>query len=261
LESFRRFIRLIPRDGLLIANGDDPLVISETKTAECPVRSFGFSEGSSFRVADITLKQGYAQLKILKNNEPYLTLDTPLYGRHNVSNILSVVALSEYLKIEEDSVAEAMRSFRGIRRRQEIKGERSGILIIDDFAHHPTAVKATIEAVKERLGNRRLMAVFEPRSNSSRRNIFQEKYAASFDYADLVFIPEPPLMEKIPPAERFSSEKLVGDLKERGLEAFYSPDNRHLLDEILKRGRKGDVILIMSNGAFENLPDRLLKRL
>ena len=154
-----------------------------------------------------------------------------------------------------------MKGFKGIKRRQEIRGEKAGILILDDFAHHPTSVKETIHAVKEKYRDRRLIAVFEPRSNSSRRNIFQEKYASSFDQADLVLIPEPPLMEKIAPAERFSSPKLVESLQKRGLKAGYCPNTNLLLDEIINQSRQGDVILIMSNGSFDNLHDRLLKRL
>ncbi len=154
-----------------------------------------------------------------------------------------------------------MKSFKGVRRRQEIIGEKQGILIVDDFAHHPTAVKGTVEAVKEKHRDRRLIAVFEPRSNSSRRNIFQERYASSFDKADLVMIPEPPLMQNIPPSERFSSQRLVKDLKEKGLEAFYFPGTDQLIKALMDKSRAGDVILIMSNGAFDNLQHRLLELL
>ena len=158
-------------------------------------------------------------------------------------------------------MCDAIKGFKGIKRRQEIKGEKAGVLVLDDFAHHPTAVKETISAVKEKYSTRRVVAVFEPRSNSSRRNIFQKTYATSFDLADLVLIPEPPLMEKIPSAERFSSLKLVEDLKKRGLKAIYSPNTDNLLDEVIRVSREGDVILIMSNGSFDNLPHRLLKGL
>ena len=154
-----------------------------------------------------------------------------------------------------------MKSFEGIKRRQEIKGEKGGVLVLDDFAHHPTAVKKTIRAVRDKYRARRLIAVFEPRSNSSRRNIFQDKYVLSFDQADLVMIPEPSLMEKIPPKERFSSKELVEALNRRGLKAFYAPDTNHLLDEIIRQSREGDLILIMSNGPFDNLPERLLDNL
>ncbi|MFH1351339.1 MAG: UDP-N-acetylmuramate:L-alanyl-gamma-D-glutamyl-meso-diaminopimelate ligase [Pseudomonadota bacterium] len=266
IESFRKLIDLIPSDGLLIVNGEDPLVLNESKRAKCPIVTYGLNEGSDWRAADIQIQEKYTHLSILKQGStPTLpstyTLFTPLYGRHNISNLLSIVALSDFLQLEPSILSKAMMSFKGIRRRQEVKGEKRGILILDDFAHHPTAVKETIGAVREKHRDRRLLAVFEPRSNSSRRNIFQERYRTSFDQADLVFIPEPPMMEKIPPGERFSSTKLVEDLKNRGLRAFYATDTNHLLNEILNRCQGGDVILTMSNGAFDNLPERLLESL
>jgi UDP-N-acetylmuramate: L-alanyl-gamma-D-glutamyl-meso-diaminopimelate ligase len=122
-------------------------------------------------------------------------------------------------------------------------------------------VRETIQAVKEKYRIRRLIAVFEPRSNSSRRNVFQEQYAVSFDKADLIMIPDPPMTEKIPAEQRFSSTGLVEDLKRKGLRAFYFPDTTRLLEEILRRSRAGDVVLFMSNGSFDNLPGRLLAKL
>lgn len=190
-----------------------------------------------------------------------MTFTTPLYGRHNLSNLLSALVLADFLDIPPAVVSEAARSFRGVKRRQEVLGERRGVLVIDDFAHHPTSVKETIGAVRGKYKRRRLVAVFEPRSNSSRRNIFQTRYASSFDYADLIMIPEPPLMEKIPPEERFSSELLVRELKDKGLQAFYFPDTDLLLDALVKEARTNDLILIMSNGGFDNLTQRLLEEL
>ncbi len=134
-------------------------------------------------------------------------------------------------------------------------------MIVDDFAHHPTAVRETIRACRERFPDRRLVAVFEPRSNSSRRNVFQDRYAQSFDGAHGVMIPEPPMMEKIPPHERFSSSRLVKDLRVRGLEASYFKSTDLLLQALISTVRPGDLVLIMSNGDFQDLPRRLLKAL
>jgi UDP-N-acetylmuramate: L-alanyl-gamma-D-glutamyl-meso-diaminopimelate ligase len=206
------------------------------------------------------VKEEYTHLGVLNEAKELRDLITPLYGRHNISNLISSVVLSEFLKVDPESLRHALRTYKGVKRRQEIKGEKKGILVVDDFAHHPTAVRETIQAVKDRYG-RRLIAVFEPRSNSSRRNIFQDSYASSFDQADLTFIPEPPLTEKIPIQERFSSAKLVEDLQRRGLEAFCFPNTDLLLDEVLKEIRAGDVVLFMSNGSFDNLPARLLNKL
>ena len=261
LESFRKLIRLIPPEGLLIANGDDPLIQKESKLAKCPVITYGFNGDVGWRAMDIVTGEDFTTVKILKENRAYMTLSSPLYGNHNIANLLSTIILSDSLKVNGTVLSEAMQSFTGIKRRQEIKGEKRGILVLDDFAHHPTAVRETILAVKEKYGNRRLVAVFEPRSNSSRRNIFQEKYATSFDGADLILVPEPPLMEKIPEEERFSSARLVEDMKNRGLKAIHAPNTDHLLGNLLREIRRGDVVLIMSNGSFDHLHDRLLEKL
>ena len=260
-ESFRKLIGIIPPNGLLIANGDDPIVMAESKGAQCPVTTYGFGRDHHWRVGEMEVKEDLTQLTILKHEEEYVQLITPVYGRHNVANLLSAAALSDFLGIGPSMFQQALKDFQGVKRRQEVRGEKGGILVLDDFAHHPTAVRETIRAVKEKYGRRRLIAVFEPRSNSSRRNIFQTRYADSFDDADLILMPEPPMTEKIPPAERFSSPKLVQDLTAKGLKAVYCPDTQDLIRRLLTESRKGDVILIMSNGGFDNLIDRLLKRM
>ncbi len=261
IDSFRRLIRLISPDGLLITNGDDPVSESQSNNAKCQVITYGFFQGSQWKPVDVLFEEDQTQFTVLKNDREYMTVSTSLYGRHNISNLLSTIVLSDFLGIDKPILYEAIKTFKGVRRRQEIKGKKRGVLVLDDFAHHPTAVKETIRAVKEKHKAHRLLAVFEPRSNSSRRNIFQEKYALSFDMADLIFIPEPPLMAKIPANERFSSRKLVEDLRDRDLEAFYCPDSDSLLDQIIRQSQEGDVVLIMSNGSFDNMPQRVVDAL
>lgn len=260
-ESFRKLIDLIPPDGLLIANADDALVMAESVRARCPVIPYGLCGSAEWKAADIAYRGDRTVLRVLRGGLEQMTLSTPLYGQHNISNLLSCVVLSDFLRLDPLRLQEAANTFRGVRRRQEVKGEPRGILVLDDFAHHPTAVRETIRAVRERFGSRRLLAVFEPRSNSSRRKVFQQAYAGAFDMADLIFIPEPPLMEKVPPDERFSSKDLVEDLLRKGRQAFYFTNTDSLLEEIPRRSRTGDVVLFMSNGAFDNLPGRLVKRL
>jgi UDP-N-acetylmuramate: L-alanyl-gamma-D-glutamyl-meso-diaminopimelate ligase len=261
LESFRKLIQLIPPTGLLIANGDDPVILQESERAKCPVITYGLTGDVHWRATDISTLEDCTTMKILREEQEYMTLSSPLYGNHNVANLLSTVILSDHLKVERSVLSGAMKNFGGIKRRQEIRGEKKGILVLDDFAHHPTAVRETIMGVKEKYEDRRLVAVFEPRSNTSRRNIFQKRYAASFDKADIILIPEPPLMETIPKADQFSSSRLVEDIKKRGLKAFYSPNTEHLLGAILRVVRNGDVVLIMSNGSFDHLIERLLEEL
>jgi UDP-N-acetylmuramate: L-alanyl-gamma-D-glutamyl-meso-diaminopimelate ligase len=260
-ENFRKLLGLVPQDGCLIANQDDPIIAEEIQAATCPVVTYGFCDQARFRAVDVRFQEDLTCIRILKDQKAYLDLSTPLYGRHNLSNLLSIVTLADRLQIPTEALSHALRTFQGVKRRQEVVGERQGVLVLDDFAHHPTAVKATIGAVRERYPGRRLIAVFEPRSNSSRRNVFQAGYAESFDEADLTLIPEPPLMEKIPLQDRFSSERLVADLKERGLKSFYFPGTGALLAAMVERAQAGDVFLIMSNGGFDNIHRRFLDRL
>ena len=261
IENFRKLIDLMPPEGLLIANGDDPAIMSEINRAECPVSTYGLSRNSLWKAIGITIQEDFTCFKVLKAGRDYMTLYTPLYGRHNISNLLSAIVLADFLGIPFPTLSEAVKSFGGVRRRQEIIGEKRGILVLDDFAHHPTAVKETIRAVKEKYKGRRLIAVFEPRSNSSRRNIFQEQYASSFDSADLIMVPEPPMTEKIPPRERFSSKRLAEDLEKRDLAALSFPNTDPLIEALVRETRSGDVVLIMSNGGFDNIHNRLLEHL
>jgi UDP-N-acetylmuramate: L-alanyl-gamma-D-glutamyl-meso-diaminopimelate ligase len=260
-QSFQKLIRLIPPHGLLIANHDDPVVRAEVSLAKCPVVTYSLGEGGDWEANDIAVKDDFTSLRARNREGSVIEIKTPLYGRHNVSNLLSTLPLSVFLGIEPKNLLRSLETFEGVKRRQEVKGEAGGILVLDDFAHHPTAVRETIQAVREKYRHRRLVAAFEPRSNSSRRNVFQEQYASSFDRADLVLIPEPPMKEKIPVEQRFSSEGLAEDLKKRGLDASYFPDTALLLEELLRRSRAGDVILFMSNGSFDGLPGRMLARL
>jgi UDP-N-acetylmuramate: L-alanyl-gamma-D-glutamyl-meso-diaminopimelate ligase len=260
-QSFQKLIHLIPADGLLVANHDDPIVMDEVKGARCPVVTYALEHSADWTARDITVREDFTVLTAGNRDGGNFEIKTPLYGRHNVSNLLSTLPLSVFLRITSGDVLKGLETFQGVKRRQEVKGEAKGVLVLDDFAHHPTAVRETLQAVKEKYRHRRLVAAFEPRSNSSRRNVFQEQYASSFDKADLVLLPEPPMKEKIPVEQRFSSEALVKDLNRRGLSAFYFSDTALLLEELLQVSRAGDLVLFMSNGSFDNLPERFLNRL
>jgi len=261
IESFRKLIALIPPEGALIANGDDPIVRAESGRARCPVIYYGFGPDAEWRGGEASYLERETQMEVFRKGEDAMTIQTPIYGRHNLSNALACIAVSEFVGVARADLLEALRTFRGVKRRQEIKGEAGGVLVLDDFAHHPTAVRETIRAVRERYQGRRLVAVFEPRSNSSRRKVFQDSYAEAFDQADLILIPDPPMPEKTPPPERFSSADLARDLAKRGLEAVHCPDTGTVLKETLRRCRAGDVILFMSNGSFDNLPERTLEEM
>jgi UDP-N-acetylmuramate: L-alanyl-gamma-D-glutamyl-meso-diaminopimelate ligase len=260
-ESFQKLIRILPPDGLLIANNDDPEVRRLASTAACRVVTYGFTQPCNVTAAGISNKNGLTRFVASNDGQTIAELLTPLYGRHNVSNLLAVTALSHALGIPTETLAQAFSTFRGVKRRQELVGEPAGITVLDDFAHHPTAVAATIQAVKEKFDGRRVVAVFEPRSNSSRTNLFQEAYSKAFTGADLVFIPDPQNLEKIPPAQRFSSVRLVRELNAEGIEAVHSKNAEEILEKLSHSAKPRDVILLMSNGAFDDLPRRLVNTL
>jgi UDP-N-acetylmuramate: L-alanyl-gamma-D-glutamyl-meso-diaminopimelate ligase len=176
-------------------------------------------------------------------------------------NALPAIAIADHLGAPVEKMSAALQTFEGVRRRQQIRGQKNQIIVMDDFAHHPTAVRETIEAVKSFYSGRRLIAIFEPRTNSSMRNVFQEQYSASFGFADLICIRKPPLLEKIPIAERFSSEQLVADLKNHGKDAHYFSDTESIIEFVVDRAAPGDVVLIMSNGGFDNIHERLLEQI
>ena len=176
-------------------------------------------------------------------------------------NALAAVAVADRMGVPAAGVGAALESFEGVKRRQEIRGEKRGIVVMDDFAHHPTAVRETIPAVRCSYPGRRLVAVFEPRTNSSMRKVFQSVYPQSFDGADLICIRRPSMLEKVPPADRFSAEGLVAELQRRGRAALFFSTTEGIIDHIVATGRSGDVVLIMSNGGFDNIHERLLESL
>jgi UDP-N-acetylmuramate: L-alanyl-gamma-D-glutamyl-meso-diaminopimelate ligase len=182
-------------------------------------------------------------------------------GRHNALNALAVVAVLDRLEFDREIIAVGLSSFAGVRRRQEVRGEVRGITVIDDFAHHPTAVRETLAALAAAYEGRRLIAVFEPRTNSSRRRVFQEAYSGVFDHAARILVREPVPLENIPEAERFSARQLVDSLQGRGCLAEYFSTTDMIIEDLTENSRPGDVIAILSNGGFDNIHERLLTRL
>ena len=182
-----------------------------------------------------------------------------LPGRHNLMNTLAVIAVASLIGIASATIQDALLAFQGVKRRQEILGEADGVLVIDDFAHHPTAVQETIQAMRFYYPNRRIIALFEPRTNSSRRNVFQADYEAAFDAADVICIKEPAGLDSIPVAERLDIPGLVAGICKRNRSAHFFQHAEDLLAFFMEQCRPGDVALAMSNGSFDGLPQRLLE--
>jgi len=260
-EAFDMFISSIAQKSTLVAFDGDKNVEGLIKGRKCKVERYGQDMDSTWRIQNISIDPPWTFFEVLKQGRAFGTFKTNLIGTHNLLNILSSIAVADRLNISCEVIAGALETFRGIKRRQEVRGIKRGITVMDDFAHHPTAVRETISAVKPFYTEGRIVSVFEPRTNSSMRKIFQDIYPGSFESADLICIRKPPLLEKIPPTERFSSEKLVDDLKNRGKDAYFFPNTESIIDFLVDRAKPGDLILIMSNGGFDNIHDKLLERL
>ncbi len=260
-QAFSEFITSIPPEGTVaIFDGDKNIDELIVKTRGRVVR-YGMEEDSAWRIGHIAVEPPWMKFELLKRGRSLGVFKTRMIGEHNLLNALAVIAVSDVLGIPMETIGQALETFEGIKRRQEVRGEKRGIAVIDDFAHHPTAVRETVRAVKPFYPSGRLIAVFEPRTNTSMRDVFQDVYPKSFDHADVVCIRKPPLLKKIPSDERFSSLKLVKDLKRRGKEAYYFEDTKNIIDFLVKTAKSGDAVLIMSNGGFDNIHERLLLKL
>jgi UDP-N-acetylmuramate: L-alanyl-gamma-D-glutamyl-meso-diaminopimelate ligase len=260
-QAFGAFINGISDHHTLIAFDEDKHIADLVREPRCRVVRYGRNANAVWKLGSVTISRPWTFFEVLKQDTVFGTFKTRLVGEHNLLNALSAVAAADMLTIPAESVAAAFETFDGVKRRQEVRGEKSGITVMDDFAHHPTAVRETIRAVKPFYPDGRLIAVFEPRTNSSMRNIFQNIYPLSFDDADMICIRQPSLLEKIPPAERFSSPQLAKDLKHLGKDAHFFSDTEAIIDFLVTEAKSGDLILVMSNGGFDNIHERLLKSL
>jgi UDP-N-acetylmuramate: L-alanyl-gamma-D-glutamyl-meso-diaminopimelate ligase len=260
-SAFTKFLQKIPASSLLIGYDGDAVISQLIGQAGCQIQRYGFDKSSKWILGEVQSAPPFTNFEVLKDQRLFGKFKMAMVGGHNLLNALAAIATVESLGVSQTAIYQGLASFKGIKRRQELRGVRKGISVIDDFAHHPTAVKETIRAVKAFYPNGRLIAVFEPRTNTSMRNIFQDIYPKVFDNADLVCIRKPPLLNKIPEKERFSSKKLVSDLKQRNIDAHYFEVTSDIVEFISKIAKSGDVILVMSNGGFDNIHLKLLERL
>jgi len=261
LQVFKELVSGLDRDSILLAFDGDQNVQRVVASANCKVVGYGRADQSGWRIGKRDLKPPWSMFEVLKDGELFGRFKTMLVGEHNLLNALSAVATADHLEISRATIQNALATFKGVRRRQEVRGIKNNIVVMDDFAHHPTAVRETVKGVKPFYPDGRLIAVFEPRTNTSMRDVFQDVYPACFDEADLICIRKPPLLKKIPAGQRFSSQKLVEDLKLRGKDAYYFENSDLIIDFLLAHAASGDIILVMSNGGFDNIHERLLNEL
>ncbi len=260
-QAFGSLIGRMPPESTLISFDEDAVVAGLTQYRRCRIVPYGHRPDSLWRLGRTKTAPPLTRFAVIREGRPYGTFNTRLMGRHNLGNILGCIAAADGIGVAPADIAGALESFQGPRRRQEVRGVRRGITVIDDFAHHPTAVRETIRAVRSFYPGGRLVAVFEPRTNTSMRRVFQTVYPTAFAGADQILIRKPSRLDKIPPDERFSSETLVADLNRGGMDARHFDDTDAIIAFLATTAQAGDTILIMSNGGFDNIHARLLAAL
>jgi UDP-N-acetylmuramate: L-alanyl-gamma-D-glutamyl-meso-diaminopimelate ligase len=260
-KAFSRFAALVPPHGAIVACADDPVVREIVGRVTCPVVRYGTGEDCQWQVSDFRARGLSSTFTVRAGGARYGEFYLPMPGLYNALNATAVIALLHTLGLGPAEIGKGLASFQGVKRRQQVRGEVNGITVIDDFAHHPTAVRETVRALKAAWPERRLLVVFEPRTNSSRRAVFQEQYAGAFPQGELIVVREHVPLDSVPPEQQFSSARLVQDLRAAGKDAHYFADTGEILDFLAVSARPGDVVAILSNGGFDNIHERLLARL
>ena len=254
--SFKRLINLIPRNGQLLANGDDHNLEPLLNITHCPVKRFGLYEKNSIQGFNLRYGPTATTFEI-----PSFKFHLNMVGELNVRNALAVVACAKHCGLSNKQIQGAFDTFKGIKRRMEVRGIAGGITIVDDFGHHPTAIRETLAALRMKYPSQKIWAVFEPRSNTTRRNIFQKELADSFHDADGVVVAQVARLEQLKPEERLNPEQLMLDIKANGKPAAYLPDVDAIVTYLKKATYGGDVICVFSNGGFGGIHEKLMMNL
>ena len=256
-QQFRRFVDLLPSEGLVMVCKDCPDALEVAGNASCKVETYGYAKDADWVGMIQRADGGSFTMEVSCRGRLIGTFPLPLSGRHNGLNVLGSLGLLAHLGFPVEELKHCLEAFRGVRRRQEIAGEVSGVLLIDDFAHHPTAVRETLAAVCMRYPGRRIVAVFEPRTNTSRRNVFQGEYAEAFGLADIAMCAPVYRPEALSPDQRFRPDVWVEALRKRGRVAHCFDEMADLEQALTEACRPGDVVLFMSSGSLAELIGRL----
>lgn len=264
MASFAKLLGIIPIGGKLAIAADDPRIAelaSQTRVRERGVRVLSFGQGGDLEAREVQVLKAGTRFEVRYPDSAAVTVTTQLMGAYNVKNILGVMAIAELQGFDRGRVAQAISGFAGVRRRQELLGEISGRRVFEDFAHHPTAVRLTLDLLSERRHGGRVLAVFEPRSATSRRRVFQAEYAHAFGKADGVFLAQPFNQSALPEHDRFSSDELATDLRAKGVDARVFSTTDEIAIALAEASRPGDIIVVMSNGGFDGIYDKIMSRL
>jgi UDP-N-acetylmuramate: L-alanyl-gamma-D-glutamyl-meso-diaminopimelate ligase len=261
--AFKRLVNLIPRRGRIIAFDTGESLDRCLEKALCPLERYGSTELATWQITNLKLGTTKTSWTVLCEGRPWGEFEFPLAGEYNVWNATAAAAMAADYGVPKEVIAEALKSFQSVKRRLEVKAEVKGVTIIDDFAHHPTAIEQTLRALRSRYPSGRLWAVLEPRSNTMRRNVMQDALAGSLALADEVIIANVFKSEAIPEAERLDLNQVAARIQEKGRIVKILPDADAIVSAIAPQLRSGDVVAILSNGGFggiyEKLPERLRK--
>jgi UDP-N-acetylmuramate: L-alanyl-gamma-D-glutamyl-meso-diaminopimelate ligase len=255
-SSFEKLIALLPGDGLCIARYDDATVMEVIPGALCPVQTFGLGNGAIWKVGKVEESREGFTFEVLYRNRSAGLFKTPLFGEHNLMNLISGIAVAINLGVPMDKIRPIVEKFTGVKRRQEVL-LRQPITLVDDFAHHPTEVAATVNSVRKRYPQGKLWALFEPRSATARRKVHQDEYAKAFDSADYILVASPYRAAELDESERFSNESLITALQAKGKSAHTFSNVVEIVDHLVKNHQPGDIVLVMSNGEFGKIQEKI----
>jgi UDP-N-acetylmuramate: L-alanyl-gamma-D-glutamyl-meso-diaminopimelate ligase len=263
--AFKRLVNLVPRRGRIVAfdsAGTSNASLDRClQKAFCPVERYGVSDRATWKIDNLKLGEEQTSWSVLRGEKPWAEFDFALGGEYNVWNATAAAALAANYGISKDVIAKALNTFRSVKRRLEVKAEVNGITIIDDFAHHPTAIEQTIRALRGRYPHSRLWVILEPRSNTMRRNVLQDALARSLAHADQIVIAQIFKSEAIPEAERLDLNRVVAEIQKHGKQARILANADAIVDAIAPDLRAPDVVAILSNGGFGNIYEKLPERL
>lgn len=254
--SFRRLLNIVPQNGMVLLNGDDPTCVEVAKDCLAPMIEVGFSRNCAQRIRDVAYSESGSRFKLGE-----VVFNIPMVGEFNVRNAAMAAIAARFYHVADTKIEAALKSFAGIARRQEIRGEVHGVKVVDDFGHHPTAIAQTIEAMRHRFPRQRVWAVFEPRSNTTRRAVFQKALPEALALADGVFISEVAKLEQIPENERLNPQAVVEQIIKTGRPAFYEKNADAIVELLAPRLQPNDIVVVFSNGGFDNIHEKLLSRL
>jgi UDP-N-acetylmuramate: L-alanyl-gamma-D-glutamyl-meso-diaminopimelate ligase len=254
--SFRRLLNIVPQNGMVLLNGDDRNCVEVAKDCLAQMIEVGFSENCAQRIGDVAYSADGSRFKLGED-----TFEIPLIGEFNVRNAAMAVTAARFYDVPKAKINDALNTFSGISRRQEVRGEARGVKVIDDFGHHPTAIAQTLHALRHRYPGHRIWAVFEPRSNTTRRAVFQESLPEALKLADGVFIAQVAKIEQISESERLNPEAVVDLITQSGRPAFYEKNADAIVERITPLLRPNDIVTVFSNGGFDDIHEKLLAQL